>query len=197
MTRHAPPTTRSVNRLEYRAWTLPETTPQPPHHAVSARARAVSTSSFSRRSRRSTMSGERCGRRTSPTSRKHGDHDRERPAAVGHKRLKITQSATEPYPAIVRLWNNAWAEFTPFLAFDPELRRIICSTNAIESVNARIRRAVKARGHFPNEQAALKCVYMSVMSLDPTGTGRNCWTMRWKPVLNVFVFVFVGCLVVG
>ena len=51
-------------------------------------------------------------------------------------------------------------------------------TNAIESVNARIRRAVKARGHFPNEQAALKCVYMAIMSLDPTGTGQRRWMMR-------------------
>ena len=57
------------------------------------------------------------------------------------------------YPAIVRLWENAWAEFVPFLAFDPEIRRVICTTNAIESVNARIRRAVRARGHFPTEQA--------------------------------------------
>ena len=52
------------------------------------------------------------------------------------------------------------------LAFDVEIRKIICTTNAIESVNARIRRAVKARGHFPNEAAALKCVYMAIMSLD-------------------------------
>ncbi len=59
------------------------------------------------------------------------------------------------YPAIVRLWENAWEEFTPFLRFDTEIRRIVCTTNAIESVNARIRRAVKARGHFPNETAAL------------------------------------------
>ena len=81
------------------------------------------------------------------------------------------------YPAIVRLWDNAWAEFVPFLGFDPEIRRVICSTNAIESVNARIRRAVKARGHFPTEQAALKCVYMAVMSLDPTGSGRKRWMM--------------------
>ncbi|GHF12486.1 hypothetical protein GCM10014715_80240 [Streptomyces spiralis] len=51
-------------------------------------------------------------------------------------------------------------------------------TNAIESVNARIRRAVKARGHFPNEQAALKCVYMAIMSLDPTGKGQARGTMR-------------------
>ena len=98
------------------------------------------------------------------------------------------------YPAIVRLWDNAWAEFVPFLAFDPEIRRVICSTNAIESVNARIRRAVKARGHFPNEQAALKCVYMAIMSLDPTGTGRARWTMRWKPALNAFDIAFDGRL---
>ena len=90
------------------------------------------------------------------------------------------------YPAIVRLWENAWAEFVPFLQFDREIRRIVCTTNAIESVNARIRKAVKARGHFPNEQAALKCIYLAIMSLDPTGTGRKRWTMRWKPALNSF-----------
>ena len=57
----------------------------------------------------------------------------------------------ERYPAIVRLWENTWAEFLPFLAFDVEIRKVVCSTNAIESVNARIRRAVRARGHFPND----------------------------------------------
>jgi len=53
------------------------------------------------------------------------------------------------YPAIIRLWNNAWQEFIPFLDYDTEIRRVLCSTNAIESLNARYRRAVKARGHFP------------------------------------------------
>jgi transposase-like protein len=101
------------------------------------------------------------------------------------------------YPAIVRLWEAAWAEFVPFLAFDTEIRRIICTTNAIESVNARIRRAVKARGHFRNEQAALKCVYLAVMALDPTGTGRRRWTMRWKPALNAFDIAFDGRLSAG
>jgi putative transposase len=57
------------------------------------------------------------------------------------------------YPAIIRLWENAWAEFVPFLQFDNEIRTIICTTNAIESINARLRRAVRARGHFPTEQA--------------------------------------------
>ncbi|MFG3266222.1 IS256 family transposase [Streptomyces bobili] len=98
------------------------------------------------------------------------------------------------YPAIVKLWENAWEEFTPFLRFDTEIRRIVCTTNAIESVNARIRRAVKARGHFPNEQAALKCVYMAIMSLDPTGKGQARWTMRWKTALNAFDITFDGRL---
>ncbi|MFJ2900527.1 IS256 family transposase [Streptomyces sp. NPDC087218] len=98
------------------------------------------------------------------------------------------------YPAIVRLWENAWEEFTPFLRFDTEIRRIVCTTNAIESVNARIRRAVKARGHFPNGQAALKYVYMAIMSLDPTGKGQARWTMRWKTALNAFDITFDGRL---
>ncbi|GAA2641013.1 IS256 family transposase [Streptomyces axinellae] len=98
------------------------------------------------------------------------------------------------YPAIVKPWENAWEEFTPFLRFDTEIRRIVCTTNAIESVNARIRRAVKARGHFPNEQAALECVYMAIMSPDPTGKGQARWTMRWKTALNAFDITFDGRL---
>src|SRR3954464_15541427 len=101
------------------------------------------------------------------------------------------------YPAVVRLWENAWAEFVPFLAFDVEIRKIICTTNAIESVNSRIRRAVKARGHFPHEAAALKCVYLAIMSLDPTGTGQRRWTIRWKPALNAFDIAFDGRLSAG
>ena len=55
---------------------------------------------------------------------------------------------------------------------------------------ARYRRAVKARGHFPTEQAALKCLYLVTRSLDPTGTGRTRWAMRWKPALNAFAITF-------
>ncbi|TWD75015.1 transposase-like protein [Kribbella amoyensis] len=121
------------------------------------------------------------------------------PTEAGAKErfAEFTEAWGGRYPAIVRLWDNAWAEFVPFLAFDPEIRRVICSTNAIESVNARIRRAVKARGHFPNEQAALKCVYLAIMSLDPTGNGRKRWTMRWKPALNAFDIAFEGRLTTG
>jgi putative transposase len=118
-------------------------------------------------------------------------------AAAMERFLEFAEAWGARYPAIVRLWENAWAEFVPFLAFDAEIRRVVCSTNAIESVNARIRRAVKARGHFPNEQAALKCVYMAIMSLDPTGTGRRRWMMRWKPALNAFEIAFEGRLAAG
>jgi len=103
---------------------------------------------------------------------------------------ELAQKWGPRYPAVVRLWDNAWAEFIPFLDYDVEIRRVICSTNAIESLNARYRRAIKARGHFPNEQAALKCLYLVTRSLDPTGTGRARWTMRWKPALNAFAITF-------
>jgi len=101
------------------------------------------------------------------------------------------------YPAIIRLWTNAWAEFVPFLRFDQEIRKIICTTNAIESINARIRRAVNARGHFPTEAAALKCVFLAVMSLDPTGKGQQRWSNRWKAALNAFEITFDGRLSAG
>ncbi|WP_169812530.1 IS256 family transposase [Nocardia acidivorans] len=68
-------------------------------------------------------------------------------------------SGTTPGPSSCRSWP------------DVEIRRIICSTNAIESLNARYRRAIRARGHFPSEQAALKCLYLATRSLDPTGKG--------------------------
>ncbi len=94
------------------------------------------------------------------------------------------------YPAVVRLWDNAWSEFIPFLDYDLEIRTVLCSTNAIESLNARYRRAVRARGHFPTEQAALKCLYLVTRALDPTGRGQARWTQRWKPALNAFSVTF-------
>jgi transposase-like protein len=114
--------------------------------------------------------------------------------AAEERFLEFAEAWGAKYPAIVRLWENSWAEFVPFLQFDPEIRRVVCSTNAIESVNARIRKAVRARGHFPNEQAALKCVYLAIMSLDPTGQGQKRWITRWKPALNAFEIAFEGRL---
>lgn len=105
---------------------------------------------------------------------------------------EFTAKWGQQYPAIVRLWENAWSEFIPFLDYELEIRRVICSTNAIESVNARYRRAIRARGHFPTEQAALKCLYLVTRSLDPTGKGKARWAIRWKPALNAFAIAFEG-----
>ena len=110
---------------------------------------------------------------------------------------EFSQKWESRYPAIVRLWTDAWAEFTPFLAYDNEIRSVVCTTNAIESINARIRRAVRARGHFPTDAAALKCVYLAIMSLDPTGTARKRWTNRWVKALNAFDMTFNGRVSAG
>jgi len=114
-------------------------------------------------------------------------------ANASEARLRYEEFAEKwgkPYPAIKRLWDNAWEEFVPFLDYDVEIRRVLCSTNAIESLNARYRRAVRARGHFPNEQAALKTLYLVTRSLDPKGTGQTKWAVRWKPALNALAITF-------
>lgn len=118
-------------------------------------------------------------------------------SAATERFLEFAEAWGGKYPAIVKLWENAWSEFVPLLAFDPQIRKVVCPTNAIESVDSRIRRAVRARGHFPNEQAALKRIYMAVISLDPTGKGRKRWVTRWKAALSAFEIAFEGRLSAG
>jgi len=113
-------------------------------------------------------------------------------AGAKERFTEFTEKWGAQYPAITALWENAWSEFVPFLDYDVEIRRVICSTNAVESLNARYRRAIRARGHFPTEQAALKCLYLVTRSLDPTGRGKARWAMRWKPALNAFAITFNG-----
>jgi putative transposase len=95
---------------------------------------------------------------------------------------ELTEKWGQRCPAVIRRWNNAWAEFIPFPDNEVEIRRVICSTHAIESLNARYRQPISARGHFPSEQAALKCLYLVTRSLDPTGVGRARWTVRWPRI---------------
>ena len=116
-------------------------------------------------------------------------------AAAAARFDEFTAAWGDQYPAIIAMWRHAWSEFVPFLDYDVEIRKVICSTNAIESINARYRRAVRARGHFPTEQAALKCLYLVTRALDPTGKGRARWAMRWKPALNAFAITFEGRIV--
>jgi Transposase, Mutator family len=80
---------------------------------------------------------------------------------------------------MIDTWDRAWAEFTPFLAFPVELRTIMYTTNAIESLNARFRKAIRHRGHFPNEQSALKVLFLVATERKPNRsnpTGRDCPT---------------------
>ena len=67
-------------------------------------------------------------------------------AAATERFLEFSERWGTKYPAVIKLWSDAWAEMVPFLSFDVEIRKVICSTNAIESVNARIRKVVRARG---------------------------------------------------
>jgi putative transposase len=66
------------------------------------------------------------------------------------------------YPAIGQSWRRAWGEVVPFHAFPSEVRRLLYTTNAIEALNAKLRRAVRARGHFPTDEAALKLLFLAL-----------------------------------
>jgi putative transposase len=97
------------------------------------------------------------------------------------------------YPAIVRLWRAHWAEFTPFLAFPPEVRRVIYTTNLIESMNSRLRKVTRNRGQFPSEQAALKVLYLAVRNLqDYRSRQVGIRSNGWKQALQAFTIYFDG-----
>jgi putative transposase len=70
------------------------------------------------------------------------------------------------YPAAVATWENAWDRFTPFLAFGPALRKVIYTTNAIESLNYQLRKIIKNRGHFPNDAAAIKLLWLAIRNIE-------------------------------
>ncbi|MCP4305167.1 MAG: IS256 family transposase [bacterium] len=94
------------------------------------------------------------------------------------------------YPAVVGVWERAWEEFIPFLAHPPELRRIMYTTNAIESLNARFRHAVNRRGHFPTEQAAMKVLYLCVKRKQKNRSNPTGKVVGWGQILNALVVAY-------
>ncbi|WP_461158114.1 IS256 family transposase, partial [Saccharopolyspora tripterygii] len=70
------------------------------------------------------------------------------------------------YPAAARTWENAWERFIPFLEFPPEVRRIIYTTNSIESLNYQLRKIIKNRGHFPNDEAVTKLLWLAIRDIE-------------------------------
>jgi len=88
------------------------------------------------------------------------------------------------YPAMIDMWQRMWDDFVPFLAFPVELRKIVYTTNAIESMNARLRRGVRQRGHFPNEQAAMKVLYLIAIARQKNRENMTGRIAGWKQILN-------------
>jgi putative transposase len=88
------------------------------------------------------------------------------------------------YPAMIAGWRSVWQEFVPFLEFPIELRKVVYTTNAIESLNARFRRAVRHRGHFPTEQAALKVLYLVATQRRKNRQDLTGKINGWKTILN-------------
>ena len=103
---------------------------------------------------------------------------------------EFTETWRGTYPAMIALWERSWAEFVPFLDFPPELRRLIYTTNGIESLNARFRAAVRRRGHFPTEQAAMKILYLTVIERRPNRSNPTGRIHGWKAILNVLAITY-------
>ena len=100
------------------------------------------------------------------------------------------------YPAMVAVWRRNWEHFIVFLRFPPAIRKIVYTTNAIESLNARFRQAVRRRGHFPDEQAALKVLYLVIRDRQPGKQNITGNTRDWKQAINSLAD-FYGDRVIG
>ena len=99
----------------------------------------------------------------------------------------------EKYPAVVDLWRRNWERFTPFLEFDPTIRKVVYTTNAIESLNYQLRKVTKTRGHFPTDDAVYKILYLAIRNIGhQRGGDLGTGTQGWKQALNAFAIAFPG-----
>lgn len=110
-------------------------------------------------------------------------------AVAGEKALQEFEDGPwgRKFPAIVQSWRRAWSEVIPFYAFPAEVRRILYTTNAIEALNSKLRRAVRAKGHFPNDDAALKLLFLVLNRAEKE------WTMparEWNMAKAQFAIQF-------
>ena len=92
----------------------------------------------------------------------------------------------QKFPTVVGAWRRAWHKVIPFFAFPPEVRRVIYTTNAIESVNARLRFDLKTRVHFPSDDAATKLIWLALRNItEDWGRAAN----NWKSAMNQFAIM--------
>jgi putative transposase len=91
------------------------------------------------------------------------------------------------FPTVVASWRRAWTHVIPFFAFPPEVRRVIYTTNALESVNARLRKILKTRGHFPTDEAATKLIWLALRNITAAwGKAANYWHLA----MNQFAILY-------
>lgn len=109
------------------------------------------------------------------------------------------------HPAVIEIWRRAWAEFTPFLDLPAEIRRVVYTTNAIESYNYQLRKVTKTRGQFPNDDAAYKLLYLAICDIETRTTSRGggkdkkllqrgAATQHWTEALNHLAVLYPGRL---
>ena len=91
------------------------------------------------------------------------------------------------YPTIVAAWQRAWEHVVPFFVFPPDIRRVIYTTNAIESLNMQLRKIIKTRGHFPNDEAAIKLLWLALRNVLAKSVRA---TFDWKAAMNQFAIMF-------
>jgi putative transposase len=93
----------------------------------------------------------------------------------------------QKFPTVVAAWRRAWDKVIPFFAFPPEVRKVIYTTNAIESINARLRKIIKTRGHFPSDDAATKLIWLALRNIT-ADWGRAA--KDWKAAMNQFAILY-------
>ncbi len=93
----------------------------------------------------------------------------------------------QKFPTVVAAWRRAWSHVIPFFAFPPQIRRVIYTTNAIESINARLRKIIKTRGHFPSDEAATKLIWLALRNITAEW-GRAA--KDWKEAMNQFAILY-------
>ena len=91
------------------------------------------------------------------------------------------------HPTIVQSWRRAWQNVIPFFAFPPEVRRVIYTTNAIESLHMQLRKLIKSRGHFPSDEAATKLLWLALRNIM---AGKVRSTREWKSAMNQFAVLY-------
>lgn len=122
-------------------------------------------------------------------STKSGEDHTAATAEAAREALEAFASSSwgEKYPTIVQSWRRAWENVIPFFAFPPEVRRVIYTTNNIESLHMQLRKIIKTRGHFPTDDAAIKLIWLAFRNIND---GKVRSAREWKLAMNQFAVLY-------